>query len=68
MKVELPDGTSAWVDHPGTGTLEPLPDPAAVVPPPGDIEDPPIRGHSDYNLDPMFETLTRDAAMTLRDG
>ena len=56
-----------WVDHDGTGTLRPLRDPAAVGPPRGDIEDPPIRGHSDYNLDPTFDQVTRAAAQRLRD-
>jgi hypothetical protein len=67
VEVSIPvAGTPVWVDNnTGDGALAPLRDPAAVAPPPGDIEDPPIRGHSDYYLDPTYETVTREAAQKL---
>jgi hypothetical protein len=55
----------AQVDRPGHLPIRPLRDPAGLAPIPGDIEDPPIRGHSDYNLDPVFDAVTRDAAARL---
>ncbi len=61
VKVVVPNvGGELHVDE------RPLVDPTGLAPPRGDIEDPPIRGHSDYNRDVVFVAVTAGAVARLR--